>query len=84
MRVVALENLLVLGWEKVGLVKRMVWSLCSVWAGAAAEGRGMVMGVAVGGAVETWRYDVVSTLVEPTCGAVVRITIMSAYVPAVQ
>ena len=59
---VALENLLVLGWEKVGLVKRMVCGLCNVRAGAAAEGRGMVMGVAEGGAVEAWRYDVVSTI----------------------
>jgi len=60
--VVALENLLVLGWEKVGLVKRMVCGLCNVRAGAAAEGRGMVMGVAEGAAVEAWRYDVVSTI----------------------
>lgn len=55
LRVVALENLLVLGWENAGSVKRMVWGLFRVWVGAAAEGRGMVMGVAVGGAVEVWR-----------------------------
>lgn len=51
----ALENLLVLGCENDGVVKRMVWGLFRVWAGAAAEGRGMVMGVAVGGTVEVWR-----------------------------
>ena len=59
---VALENLLVFGWVKVGVVKRMVCGLFSVRAGAAAEGRGMVMGVAVGGAVEAWRCCVASSV----------------------
>lgn len=55
LRVVALENLLVFGWVKVGVVKRMVWGLFRVRAGAAAERRGMVMGVAVGCPIEVWR-----------------------------
>jgi hypothetical protein len=56
--VVALENLLFLGWVKVGVVKRMVCGLFRLWAGAAAEGRGMVMGVAVGGGtVDARCYD---------------------------
>lgn len=52
---VALENLFALGWVKVGLVKRMVCGLCKVRVGTAAEGRGMLMGVAVCGADEAWR-----------------------------
>jgi hypothetical protein len=60
--VVALENLFVLGWEKVGLVKRMVCGLFRVSMGAAAEGRVMDTGVAVGGAVEAWRYGKVRSV----------------------
>lgn len=62
MSVVALENLFVLGWEKVGLVKRMVCGLFRVSMGAAAEGRVMDTGVAVGGAVEAWRYGKVRSV----------------------
>ena len=53
---VALESLLILGWEKVGLVKRMVCGLLRVWAGTAAEGRGLVTSAAVGSTVEARRY----------------------------
>jgi hypothetical protein len=67
-----LENLLVLGWEKVGLVKRMVCGLFSVLVGAAADGRGTLMGVAAGGAVEAWRYDVVRTVSLMACNMILR------------
>ena len=91
---VALENLLVLGCVKVGLVKRMVCGLFNVWAGAAAEGRVMDTGVAVDGAVEVWRYDVVRPLssmallcadsIEWLCSGVWGTMIELANVPAVQ
>jgi hypothetical protein len=67
-----LENLLVLGWEKVGLVKRMVCGLFSVLVGAAADGRGTLMGVATGGAVEAWRYYVVRTVSLMACNMILR------------
>jgi hypothetical protein len=62
LRVVALENLLSLGWVKVGVVKRMFCGLFKVWVGATAEGRGMVIGVAVGGTVEARCYRVVDAV----------------------
>jgi hypothetical protein len=49
--VVALENLLDLGCEKVGFVKRMVCGLFRVLVGTAADGRGLVIRAAEGGAV---------------------------------
>jgi hypothetical protein len=54
--VVALKNLLVLGCEKVGFVKRMVCGLFRVLEGTAADGRGPVISVAEGGAVMGRRY----------------------------
>jgi hypothetical protein len=67
-----LQNLFVLGWEKVGLVKRMVCGLFSVLVGAAADGRGTLMGVAVGGAVEAWRYDMVRTVSLMGCNLILK------------
>ena len=53
---VALESLLLLGWENVGSVKRMVCGLLGIWAATAAEGRGLVTSAAVGDTVEARRY----------------------------
>lgn len=55
LRVVALENLLDLGWEKVGLVKRMVCGLFRIGLGTAAEGRGLGMWIASGAMVDARR-----------------------------
>jgi hypothetical protein len=40
--------------------------------GAAADGRGTLMGVAVGGAVEAWRYDMVRTVSLMGCNLILK------------